>query len=94
MFILILILGTPEVRQPVSLTEFLTDFETLVDLLGICVAFMDVGLLNVLLEPHLRAFDLAPTVLGLFFVCLGISYAMSSPIIGWFVDHGVSSILS
>ena len=82
-------IDTPETRRPVSITTFLADFETLVDLLGICIAFMDLGLLNVILEPHIRRFNLRPFYLGLIFVTHGIAYAIFSPIIGWIVDQGV-----
>ena len=68
----------------------MADFETLVDLMGICIAFMDLGLLNVLLEPHIRRFNLRPIYLGLIFVTQGLAYAIFSPIIGWIVDQGVS----
>ncbi|XP_025017265.1 MFS-type transporter SLC18B1-like [Tetranychus urticae] len=83
-------IDTPETRRPVAITTFLADFETLVDLIGICVAFTDLGLLNVILEPHVRQFNLGPIYLGLIFVTQSVSYAISSPIIGWIVDRGVS----
>ncbi|XP_053205564.1 MFS-type transporter SLC18B1-like [Panonychus citri] len=82
-------IGTPEVRRPVALSTFLADFETIVDLLGICITFVNLGLINVLLEPHLRSFNLSPVTLGLVFVTEGLAYAISSPIMGWIVDLGV-----
>ena len=72
------------------MTTFLADFETIVDLLGICIAFTNLGLINVLLEPHLRVFNLTPINLGLIFVTEGLAYAIASPIIGYIVDLGVS----
>ncbi|XP_053200645.1 MFS-type transporter SLC18B1-like [Panonychus citri] len=82
-------IAIPEIRKPVSLSKFLSDFGTIVDLLSICVTFTNLGLLNVFLEPHLRQFKLEPIALGLIFVTQGLAYATASPLIGWIVDHGV-----
>ncbi|CAL8074594.1 unnamed protein product [Orchesella dallaii] len=44
------------------------------------------SLLDPTLEPHLREFNLSAKQLGLFFLLLSATYAISSPIWGWLAD--------
>ncbi|XP_022253165.1 MFS-type transporter SLC18B1-like [Limulus polyphemus] len=41
---------------------------------------------DVTLEPHLRQFDLQPSIVGIVFVSAAFTYACSAPIWGWFCD--------
>lgn len=59
----------------------------LLDASSIIATSMSIGFLQATLEPHLRKFDLSAIVLGLMFVLNGGTYALTTPLWGWFCDR-------
>jgi hypothetical protein len=54
--------------------------------LGIAATSASIGFISATLEPHLRQFAMSAILLGVMFVINGGIYALSAPLVGYFVD--------
>ncbi|XP_054166944.1 MFS-type transporter SLC18B1-like [Oppia nitens] len=70
----------------ISITKFLLNSIILLDSLVILTALSLIGFCAATLEPHIRHFELSPLMTGLIFVTLGITYAITAPILGKLCD--------
>jgi MFS family permease len=58
----------------------------LVCAIGISATSLSTGFVIAILEPHIRQFNLSNIIVGLFFICNSVSFAVSSPIWGYLND--------
>lgn len=70
-------------KTPVSYTKLLSMPHVIVVCLILIVASQAQGFIDPTLEPHMRQYNLEPSIIGLLFLLLSGAYGLSSPIVGW-----------
>ncbi|GFT97923.1 MFS-type transporter SLC18B1 [Nephila pilipes] len=70
-------------KPSVSYKKLLTMPHVIVVCLILAVASQAQGFIDPTLEPHMRQYDLDPSIIGLLFLLLSGAYGLSSPVVGW-----------
>lgn len=78
-------------QEPGSIKQLLRIPAVSVTGVAIFVASLTWVVLDPTLEPHLRPFNLSPSIIGLIFLLMSACYACCSPIWGWIADNVVST---
>ncbi|GFQ75677.1 MFS-type transporter SLC18B1 [Trichonephila clavata] len=77
----------------VSYKKLLSMPHVIIVCLILVVASQAQGFIDPTLEPHMRQYNLDPSIIGLLFLLLSGAYGLSSPIVGWVSGKMVSDLL-
>ncbi|KFM69734.1 MFS-type transporter, partial [Stegodyphus mimosarum] len=69
--------------QSRSLKTLITNIDFCIDIVAVSTCFAIIGFNEATLEPHIRQFNLTPTIIGTIFLIAGIVDALSSPLVGY-----------